>query len=40
MENEEVFKKLETEVKKKLGMLKEEVNSEETKEEKTTKGKK
>ncbi len=40
MENEEVFKKLETEVKKKLGMLKEEVNSEEPKEEKTTKGKK
>lgn len=40
MENEEVFKKLETEVKKKLGMIKEEVKSEETKEEKTTKGKK
>ena len=40
MENDEVFKKLETEVKKQLGMLKEEVKSEEPKEEKTTKGKK
>lgn len=40
MENEEVFKKLETEVKKQLGMLKEEVKEEQPNEEKTTKGKK
>lgn len=40
MENEEVFKKLETEVKKQLGMLREEVKEEQPIEEKTTKGKK
>lgn len=40
MENEEVFKKLETEVKKQLGMLREEVKEEQPNEEKTTKGKK